>query len=142
MRAAVGRLAPRYQVSNLLRRAIAHRSVLARLTLGLGAVLVGATLAGALPRETSVELDLGADHREVVELRVQYLRDGEALSGGRFTFPDGGPPRVDQRVHAAPGALDVRVELRERSGAAREVRRRFRVPAEGTVRLFVGSAAR
>lgn len=115
--------------------------MLARAVLVLGCVLVGATLVGALPRETAVEVALGGAHANVVEVSVAYEREGETLHGGRFTFAQGAPERLRHHVSVSPGELEVRIELRERSGETRLVTRRMRVPAEGTVRLSVGSEA-
>src|SRR5262249_15939422 len=78
-------------LAQLSRFFVRYRPRLARLTLILGLVFAFRALAGQWPRETELEFELGADHRDVIELRVSYFEHGEELHGVSFPFPDGAP---------------------------------------------------
>lgn len=104
-------------------------------------MLVGGVLFGALelwpswPRETEIEFALGAEHADVVELHITYLKDADELHGVRFDFPSGAPSIVRHSVTLPEGAFLLRCHLRQRSGPAREVTRELATPVEGRVRI-------
>jgi hypothetical protein len=114
-----------------------NRRNLARLVLVAAAAAVGLQVASYLPRETEIEIDLGSRHGDVEEVRLSYLRQGEALRGVSLRFPEGAPPRVRHRVDLSPGRYRLAIELRQRGGATRTSHRILRLPADGTLRVSV-----
>jgi hypothetical protein len=115
--------------------ATAPRHRLARALLVAGLLGLALVTWRAAPRDTSIEYALGGSHRELVELRVAYLLDGEELSGARFDFPGGAPARVAHRPTLPPGELEVRIEATSRDGRNHRSTRRLTTPAEGAVTL-------
>lgn len=102
-----------------------------------GGLLVAQQLLPVWPRETDLELDLGQRHREVVEVRLAYLRDGEPLKGVRLHYDDGAPSHVRHRVTLPSGELELQCELLGRDGHAATLTRTLRTPTEGLLRVAV-----
>ena len=100
-----------------------------------GAVLVH--LLGAVPQESHLELVLGPEHGQVIEIRVAFLQDGDALQGVRLSFPSGAPPSVPLRADLPRGDVELAVQLRALDGSTREVSRNVAVPVEGRLRVHV-----
>jgi hypothetical protein len=113
----------------------AQRHRLSRLTLLLGVVVVGLVLLPHIPRTVDVEFELGPSHREIVEVRVAYVKDGEELHGVSFTFPDGAPGAVRHSVSLPPGEFEVHTELRPSHGQSRGSVEKLHAPADGPVRI-------
>jgi hypothetical protein len=113
----------------------AHRQRLARLTMLLGLIVVGLVLLPHVPRKVDVELELGRSHREIVEVRVTYVKDGEELHGVSFSFPHGAPGQVRHSVSLPPGDFEVHTELRPSHGQSRGSVDKLHTPADGPVRI-------
>ena len=113
----------------------AQRHRLSRLTLLLGVVVVGLVLLPHIPRTVDVEFELGPSHREIVEVRVAYVKDGEELHGVSFNFPDGAPGAVRHSVSLPPGDFEVHTELRPSHGQSRGSVEKLHAPADGPVRI-------
>lgn len=94
----------------------------------LGVASIGTKLSGAVPRDVAIEYRLGGQ-RDVEELRVAYVLDGEEVAGARFEGP---PARLSHELSLSPGRYRIEALVRE-GGAQRVVRRALRVPAEGVV---------
>ena len=121
-----------------IRRAFeAHRHRLSRLTLLLGVIVVGLVLLPHVPRKVDVEFELGPSHREIVEVRVAYVKDGEELHGVSFTFPDGAPGAVRHSVSLPPGDFEVHTELRPSHGQSRGSVEKLHAPTDGPVRILL-----
>ena len=115
-----------------------HRRALARLVAVGGAAVVALALAPHVPRKVDVEFELGPSHREIVEVRVAYVQDGEELQGVSFSFPDGAPGQVRHTVSLLPGDFEVHTELRRPThGRTRGSVGKLHAPAEGLVRFRV-----
>jgi hypothetical protein len=118
-----------------------HQRRLARLVLVMGAAYAGLELWPSWPREAEIEFLLGTSHADVVELRVAYVKDEQALHGVTFTFPQGAPAQVRHRVTLPAGTFVAHCELFRRAGGPREVTRVFQVPTAGPVRIPLVSDA-
>jgi len=119
----------------LRRMFVAHRERLARLIALLGVIVVGLVLVPHLPRKVDVEIELGPSHREIVEVRVAYVKDGEELHGVSFSFPDGAPGQVRHSVSLPAGDFEVHTELRPSHGQSRGSVDRLHAPADEPVRI-------
>lgn len=113
----------------------AHRHRLARLVLAGAVLAVGLTVWSELPRTTVLEYGLGTDHRDVIELRVAYLQDGDAYHGARFDFPAGAPRHVRHRVSLPSGRFEVRLDVVSRKGRTVRTVRPLLTPADGLVKI-------
>lgn len=118
-----------------------QRRRIARLVLAGGVVFAALKLWPSWPRELEVEYQLGAEHSEIVELRVAYLEGTQELQGVSFSFPDGAPHAVRHRLTLPAGSFVLRCELRDRAGVARAVTRQLHTPIEGAVRIFLNDNA-
>jgi hypothetical protein len=114
-----------------------QRRRIARLVLAAGVVFAALELWPDWPRELEVEYQLGAEHSEIVELRIAYLQGSQELQGVSFSFPDGAPNAVRHRVTLPAGTFVLRCELRDRAGEARAVTRHLHTPSEGAVRILL-----
>jgi hypothetical protein len=112
-----------------------HRRRVARVLFGVGLVAVAWQLFPNVPLETDLEFALGSGRERVVELGVAFERDGEAMHGVRFAFPDGAPSTVRHSLRLPTGEYLVRCELRERGGGSHELQRKLKTPAEGVIRI-------
>jgi hypothetical protein len=120
----------------------AHRRSLARITLLCGGVVVALALFPHVPRKVDVEFELGPTHREIVEVRVAYVQDGEELKGVSFSFPDGAPGQLRHSVSLPPGDFEVHTELRPSHGLSLASVRKLHAPAEGLVKIRLEPLAR
>lgn len=77
----------------------------------LAVVVIGLQLYEATPRELRLELVLGPLHREVVEVRVAYMLQGDEYEGTRLSFPGGAPRRIPLRTDLPHGRFEVNVHL-------------------------------
>jgi hypothetical protein len=122
-----------------------HRRTLAQVVLAVGTALVllqfWPLLQPLISPETVVELELGPEHAQVLELRLVYLLEGEELRVVNFRFQDGAPATVRHRVSLPTGELELQCVLRVRNGESRVLTRRLHAPAEGLVRISVAGAA-
>jgi hypothetical protein len=118
-----------------------HRRMLARLCLLLGALLAARSLLPRWPRQTDVAFELDPEHAQVVELRVVYLDHGEELRGVSFDFPAGAPETVRHSLSLPPGELELRAEVRVRSGHAEQFVRGLHTPATGVVHIALKQGA-
>ena len=100
------------------------------------------TLFPHVPRKVDVEFELGPSHREIVEVRVAYLRDGEELQGVSFSFPDGAPGRVRHSVSLPAGDFEVHTAVRPNHGQSRESVGKLHAPSDGLVKISLEPTAR
>ncbi len=114
-----------------------HKAKLARLTALAGVLTVGLLLSRNAPHEVKVQLLLGQTHREIVAVRIDYLRGGQELHGVELTFPEGAPERVNHSVSLPGGELEVRAELRKADGHAVQAVKKLEAPVQGTVLIAV-----
>lgn len=113
-----------------------HRQRIARVLL-VGAVCFGATRVWpAVPQTTDVRFELGPQHREIMELQVGFLRDGEPVKGASFRFPEGAPETVRHEVMLPTGRYDLQVRCRRAQGTT-SVERVIVLPNEGVLRVHV-----
>jgi len=106
--------------------------------LGAGVLVVGSIATPSWPHDTDVELLLGHRHREVIELRIGYVRDAEhePFRAVTLRYPNGAPATVRHHVELPPGHYAVELELVSALGRT-DARRRLDIPADGVVRLRV-----
>ena len=116
-----------------------HRRRLSRLIALIGVSVVGIALLPHVPRKVDVEFELGPSHREIVEVRVAYVQDGEELHGVSFNFPNGAPGSVRHSVSLPAGDFEVHTELRPSHGQARGSVGKLHAPADGLVRFWLES---
>ena len=95
-----------------------------------------------VPRKVDVEIDLPPTHREIVEVRVAYVQDGEELHGVSFNFPGGAPGQVRHSVTLPPGDFEVHTELRQSHGFTLASVRKLHAPVEGLVKIRLEPPAR
>jgi hypothetical protein len=119
----------------LLQRLVEHRRGLARILLVAGALVVVEQMAPIWPRQAELELDLGARHGEVTELRLSYLQDGEELKGVSLHYEGGAPSRVHHSVSLPSGEVELLCELRGPGGASTVHSHSWRMPTEGVLRV-------
>jgi hypothetical protein len=112
-----------------------HRKRLATLVLVLFLAAVGLEITSAIPRETRVDIPLGASHARVSEARIDYFDGDEPVHSVTLRWPYGAPESVRHTVDLSPGEYEVTVVLVERAGERRELTGRLTAPAEGVVRL-------
>ncbi|HET8936287.1 MAG TPA: hypothetical protein VFN67_22745 [Polyangiales bacterium] len=124
-------------LSPLLARLKPHKQRIARL-IGLGGMLlVASLLIRGAPREVEVELMLGPQHRQFVEVRVAYVQQGEEVHGVAFSFPDGAPGELHHSVQLPAGEFEVHTELRPLHGAVLASIGRLHAPNDGPVVIRV-----
>lgn len=90
----------------------------------------------SVPRSTDVRFDLGARHREVVELRVGFSQADEELKGVVLRFPQGAPQTVRHEVMLPPGRYDLQVQCR-RASRVGSVARVIQLPSDSVLRVDV-----
>lgn len=112
-----------------------HRKRLALLALVIFLALVGLEITSAIPRETRVDVPLGAAHARITEARIDYFQADEAVHSVTLRWPNGAPATVRHTVDLAPGDYEVSVIVLERDGRRRELTGRLTAPADGVVRL-------
>ena len=130
----------------LIRLLQKHRRTLARLVMAIGTTVVllqfWPLVEPLLSPDTVVELELGPEHAEVVELRLIYLLEGEELRGVSFRFSDGAPARIQHRVSLPTGQeLELQCVVRGRDGASHVLTRKLRSAAGGRVRISIAERA-
>ena len=105
----------------------------------VGVAVVANRLATVWPRNVDVAYEVGPG---VVELDVDYIQDGEAVSSARFDQPDGKAKRFRHSLRLQPGQYEARITLYASEGPAREVARTLSVPAKGLIRIdLIGASA-
>jgi hypothetical protein len=119
-----------------------RRTYLSRAVLLAGGVVVALALFPHVPRDVDVELELGPNHQEIVEVRVAYVKDGEELHGVSFSFPGGAPGQLRHSVSLPPGDFEVHTELRPNHGITLASVRKLHAPAEGLVKIRLEPPAR
>jgi hypothetical protein len=117
--------------TRVLTWATRHRQRIARVLL-VAAVCFGATRVWpAVPQSTDLRIDLGRQHLEIMELSVEFMRDGEPLQGASFRFPQGAPASVRHEITLPTGRYDVHVRCRSVAGTT-SVERVIVLPGPGT----------
>lgn len=119
---------------------IKHKRRLARLVAVAGMFAVAAAILPQVPRSLNVELVLGQQHEDIVEVRLSYERAGEELQGVSFAFPKGAPSSVHHSAQLAPGDIDVQVEAWRADGQRLAQVSRVHAPVEGTLRIRLPEA--
>ena len=111
-----------------------HRRRIARLLL-VAAVCFGATkIWPAVPQKSDLRIELGPQHREIMELHLDFMRDGEHLQSASFRFPLGAPESLRHEISLPTGRYDVRVQCR-RASATTSVEREIELPSSDVVRI-------
>lgn len=98
----------------------------------IGLAVVAGHLARAWPRETEVMYEVDAD---VVQMDVDYLKEGEAVASTRFKRPSDGTPVFRHTVRLQPGQYHAEITAYGVDGRGVEHRRVLIVPARGTTRF-------
>lgn len=114
---------------------LTHRRRLASIVLLAGLALLAVQFWPQFPRETELDLVLGPEHRQVVEVRLAYLQSDEEIRGVTFRFPNGAPINVKHRIDLPSGLYRIAIERRFHSGEPEKTIRAFTVPAAGVVRV-------
>lgn len=118
-----------------VRKALGNRRAISRVVL-LGAVLfLCMRLWPSIPHETNIMYDLGPEHKNIVELRIDYLYEGEAHCGTILHYPSGAPSLVRHRVQLPYGTYRIVIEARWRDRQRKTFVRSLRVPANTVVRI-------
>ena len=120
----------------------AQRERVARLVAVLGVAVLALVVMPHVPRKVDVEFELGPTHREIVEVRVAYVQDGEELKGVSFSFPEGAPGQLRHSVSLPPGDFEVHTELRPSHGLSLASVRKLHAPTEGPVKIRLEPRAR
>jgi hypothetical protein len=120
---------------HLIQAILTHRPRLASIVLLAGLALLAVQFWPQLPRETELDLVLGPEHRQVVEVRLTYLQNNQEIRGVTFSFPQGAPIEVKHRVDLPSGLYRLAIERRFRSGEPEKTIRAFTVPASGVVKV-------
>jgi hypothetical protein len=102
-----------------------------------GVLLVASLLIRGAPREVDVELKLGPQHSQFVEVRVAYVQQGEEVHGVAFSFPDGAPGKLHHLVQLPAGEFEVHTELRPPRGPILGSIGRLQAPSDGPVVIQV-----
>jgi len=123
-------------VTWLVAWALRNRQRIARILLVASLIYGVIQVWPSVPRSTDVRFDLGAKHREVVELRVGFSQADEELKGVVLRFPEGAPQTVRHEVMLPPGRYDVSVICR-RASRIGSVERVIDLPSESVVRVDV-----
>jgi hypothetical protein len=111
-----------------------HRQRIARLLL-VAAVCFGATRVWpAFPQKTDLRIDLGPQHREIMELHVDVTKDGVHVQSSEFRFPKGAPPIFQHEMSLPTGRYDVQVRCQSEKGTT-SVERALDLPSAEVVRL-------
>lgn len=126
----------------LLAQIQTHRRKLARLVGFAGVLLVSSRLIAGAPRTVDVELVLGPEHRQFVEVRVAYVQGGQELHGVAFSFPEGAPASLQHSVRLPSGDFEVHTQLRPEHGHAVETIGKLHAPSEQPVRIRVATEPR
>jgi hypothetical protein len=108
----------------------------APLLLVLGLLGASKLTYDASPREQAVLLQVPEELRANLQgVRLTYLEDGEAVTGSEQRFSDGAPAFVRSVPLLSPGLYQLDIELSQRDGATRRLRRDVPVPTAGTLRI-------
>lgn len=116
---------------------VSTRRRIATVVAVVGVAIVANRLATVWPRNVDVAYEVGPG---VVELDVDYLQDGVAVSSARFDQTDGKAERFRHSLRLQPGEYEIRMTLYASEGPAREVARTLSVPAEGLIRIDLRGA--
>lgn len=114
---------------------INNRRAISRVVLLCAVLFLGLRIWPSLPHETDIAFDLGSDHEEIVELRIDYLYEGEAHYGTILHYPSGAPSVVRHRVDLPYGVYRIVIQARHRSGRTKTFVRSLRVPADTVARI-------
>jgi hypothetical protein len=107
-------------------------------------VVLGLNVLRQAPQDTRLALPLPA-HRTVREAQVEVRAtdDDEVVHRMVRRFAErAAPDLLRQELSLLPGPYAVRVELRDGAGGVRRLRGRFRVPADGEIRVSLHEASR
>ena len=118
-----------------------HRRRLSFLALGIFLVAVAIGVDGVIPREVEVDFPMGEAHSDVTEARIEYWQEDEMVRAVQRNFPSGAPRAVRDTVELSSGDYEVTVLLVRSGGASEELRGRLTAPAEGVVRISLGSGS-
>jgi hypothetical protein len=117
------------------RKLLGNRRSISRVVLLCAVLFVGLRIWPSLPHETDIVFDLGPDHNRIVELRIDYLYEGEAHYGTILHYPSGAPCQVRHRVSLPYGAYRIVIETRQRNSRTKTFVRSLRVPSDTVARI-------
>jgi hypothetical protein len=118
-----------------VRRLLGNRRAISRVVLLCAVLFVGLRIWPSIPHKTDIVFDFGPDHKKIVELRIDYLYEGEAHSGTILHYPSGAPSRVRHRVSLPYGTYRIVIEARQRNRRTKTFVRSLRVPADTVARI-------
>jgi len=114
-----------------------HKRQFGRLVGIAGVLIVSSQVLRGAPRTVQVELELGPEHRNFVEVRVGYVQAGQELHAVAFNFPAGAPDRLQHTVRLPAGDIEVHTELRPEHGKILGSAFHLHSPSEELVRIRV-----
>ena len=113
-----------------------HRKRLSGLLLAAFVVVVALTVGNAVPRATSLRLELGDDHASVREVEITYIEgdaEGPIVRSARRRYDDGAPSRITDSIDLVPGPYRVELGLTRDDGTTEHRAGRFDAPGEGAI---------
>ncbi|MBN1655946.1 MAG: hypothetical protein JXA30_19420 [Deltaproteobacteria bacterium] len=116
-------------------RLVIGRRLLLRLALVSALLFLALRIWPNMRHDTDILYDLGTEHETIVELRVEYLYQGQEHHGAIFRYPSGAPAQLRHRVGLAYGDYQVKVEVRRQNKGIKTFVRSLRVPADTVVRI-------
>ena len=133
---------PLVPLRSLIAKLQPHKARIARFVGLVGVVIVASLLIRGSPRTVDVELELGPLHRQFVELRTAYVREGQELHGALFAFPNGAPGSLKHSVTLPAGEFEVHTELRPEHGKILASVGKLQAPSDGLVVIRVPTEPR
>lgn len=113
-----------------------HRKRLAGLVLAIFVAVVALEIGTAVPRTTTLHLDVGDEHAQVREVEITYVEgaeDGPIVRTARRRYEDGAPSRIEDRIDLVPGDYRVELALVLADGRTELRQGRFEAPGEGAI---------
>jgi hypothetical protein len=113
-----------------------HRKRLAGLVLAIFVVIVAIEIGTAVPRATTLLLDVGDDHAHVREVEITYTEgahEGPTVRSARRRYDDGAPSRITDTIDLVPGPYRVELVLGRDDGTTDVREGRFEAPGEGAI---------
>jgi hypothetical protein len=114
---------------------VGNRRAISRVVLLCAMLFIGLRIWPSIPHETDIVFDLGPEHKKIVELRIDYLYEGEAHYGTILHYPSGAPSLVRHRVELPYGTYRIVIQARQREARTQTFVRSLRVPADTVTRI-------
>jgi hypothetical protein len=113
-----------------------HRKRLAGLVLAVFVAIVAIEIGSAVPRATTILLDVGDDHAHVREVEITYVEgtdDGPMVRTSRRHYEEGAPSRITDSIDLVPGIYLVELSLVRDDGSTSIREGRFEAPGDGAI---------